>query len=68
MTHGYSQQLAQYLGTLGIETHVWRTAYEGEAESGHEAHDDLSHEDHEVHEELFLYKKFFVTFVRFVPS
>jgi putative mRNA 3-end processing factor len=33
VTHGYSHQLARYLATRGVETHVWRTAYEGEPES-----------------------------------
>jgi putative mRNA 3-end processing factor len=33
VTHGYSHQLARYLATRGVETHVWRTAYEGEPEN-----------------------------------
>jgi putative mRNA 3-end processing factor len=33
VTHGYSHQLARYLAARGLETHVWRTAYEGEPES-----------------------------------
>jgi putative mRNA 3-end processing factor len=33
VTHGYSHQLARYLGRGGVETHVWRTAFEGEPEN-----------------------------------
>ena len=33
VTHGYSHELARYLGARGLDTHVWRTAFEGEPES-----------------------------------
>ena len=56
VTHGYSHQLAQYLGTRGIEAHVWRTAYEGEADGSqeggsHDRQEGINHEAHEGHEE-----------------
>ena len=33
VTHGYTSQLARYLGEQGVEAHAWRTHYEGEPES-----------------------------------
>ena len=33
VTHGYTEQLARYLGGLGIDAQPWRTRYEGEPES-----------------------------------
>jgi putative mRNA 3-end processing factor len=32
VTHGYTDQLARFLAERGLETHAWRTQYEGEPE------------------------------------
>jgi putative mRNA 3-end processing factor len=33
VTHGYTEQLARFLRDRGLESHAWRTQYEGEPES-----------------------------------
>ena len=33
VTHGYTDTLARFLADRGVETHAWRTQYEGEPES-----------------------------------
>ncbi len=33
VTHGYTQQLARFLGGLGFDAHAWQTRYEGEADT-----------------------------------
>ncbi|HEX5108452.1 MAG TPA: ligase-associated DNA damage response exonuclease [Vicinamibacterales bacterium] len=32
VTHGYTEPLARYLSSLGIDAHPWRTGYQGESE------------------------------------
>jgi putative mRNA 3-end processing factor len=33
VTHGYTHQLARFLGERGLDAHAWQTLYEGEAEN-----------------------------------